>query len=140
MKNKFYAVPVHVNGVFLTKVVANNIEDAYNKTNELTENADFGALQNIDWDVGKPVPFNESVHDVSDGGDGTLNDPKDRIRSLIESMISFAKKAWECGDEICRLTSEDNDGLFDILTEIQECSLTDPNEAFDAIMEAVEDE
>lgn len=50
-----FTVPVHVEGTLEVSVTAETPEEAARLANEQAEEADFGPLQDIDWEVKIPI-------------------------------------------------------------------------------------
>lgn len=46
-----YIVTIEVKGTYTIGIPADNLKEAKEKANLAAENADFGSLSNIDWDI-----------------------------------------------------------------------------------------
>lgn len=46
-----YIVTIEVKGTYTIGIPAPNLEKAKERANQAVENADFGSLSNIDWDI-----------------------------------------------------------------------------------------
>ena len=64
---------------------------------------------------------------------------ENEVREALARMFRYAEKAWEEGNEVCRILGiERHDDVYEVLFRIQELYLTDVDEAVEELKASLE--